>query len=66
MSERWGSPTFAAICNISAWAICPSTKAAIFLMDYAGQRRLKMLVRIDVRDAAEAPDFVAALDNAGL
>src|SRR5205085_11061817 len=46
---------------ISVGNLTEHKKAAIFLMDYAGQRRLKMLVRVEVKDAAEAPDLIAEL-----
>ena len=46
---------------ISVGNLTEHKKAAIFLMDYAGQRRLKILVRVEVKDAAEAPDLIAQL-----
>ena len=46
---------------ISVGNLTEHKKAAIFLMDYAGQRRLKMLVRVEVKDAADAPDLIAEL-----
>jgi len=40
-------------------------RVAIFLMDYARRRRLKLFARIEARDLAADPDLGAALDLAG-
>lgn len=40
-------------------------RVAIFLMDYARRRRLKLFARIEARDLAADPDLAAALDLAG-
>jgi len=38
-----------------------NNKAALFLMDYAQQRRLKILATIEVEDAADAPELIEKL-----
>jgi predicted pyridoxine 5'-phosphate oxidase superfamily flavin-nucleotide-binding protein len=46
---------------ISVGNLRKNKKAALFLMDYANRRRLKILARIEVRDADEAPELIAKL-----
>lgn len=46
---------------ISVGNLNANDKAALFLMDYANQRRLKILVRVDVKDASDAPELVEKL-----
>lgn len=43
---------------ISVGNLATNDKAAIFLMDYASQSRLKILVRVEVKDAADAPEII--------
>lgn len=43
---------------ISVGNLAANNKAALFLMDYVNQRRLKILATIDVKDAAEAPELI--------
>lgn len=50
---------------ISVGNIAANNKAALFLMDYAHQRRLKILCSVEVRDAADAPDLVEQLRTDG-
>lgn len=51
-----GNLQYISIGNLNA-----NDKAALFLMDYAHQRRLKLLVRVEVRDAVDAPELIAKL-----
>jgi uncharacterized protein len=46
---------------ISVGNLRQNDKAALFLMDYANRQRLKILARIEVRDAQEAPDLIKKL-----
>lgn len=46
---------------ISVGNLATNDKAAIFLMDYASQSRLKILVRVEVKDAADAPEIIQQL-----
>jgi len=46
---------------ISVGNLRQNKRAALFLMDYAHQRRLKLLVRIEVADAAQAPELIEKL-----
>lgn len=46
---------------ISVGNLHGNKRAALFLMDYANRRRLKILVRAEVKDAAEAPELIAKL-----
>jgi len=46
---------------ISVGNMRQNDKAALFLMDYANRQRLKILARIEVRDAEEAPDLIKKL-----
>lgn len=50
---------------ITVGNISEHKKAALFLMDYAGQRRLKMLVQVEVKDAADDPETIAKLTMPG-
>lgn len=43
---------------ISVGNLAANNKAALFLMDYVNQRRLKILATIDVKDTAEAPELI--------
>lgn len=36
-------------------------KVALFLMDYANRRRLKILAKVEVKDASEAPELIEKL-----
>ena len=40
-------------------------RVSLFLMDYANRRRLKLFGRVSVTDAADAPDVLARLQDAG-
>ena len=46
---------------ISVGNLAASSKAALFLMDYPNQRRLKILVRAEVKDANHQPDLIEKL-----
>ena len=46
---------------ISVGNLRTNSKAALFLMDYANRRRLKMLATVDVFEASERPDLIAEL-----
>ena len=46
---------------ISVGNLAVNDRAALFLMDYVHQRRLKILARIEVKDAAETPDLIEKL-----
>lgn len=46
---------------ISVGNLKANDKAAIFLMDYAQQSRLKLLVRVEVKDAKDAPELIEKL-----
>lgn len=46
---------------ISVGNLKANDKAAIFLMDYAHQSRLKLLVRVEVKDAKDAPELIEKL-----
>lgn len=46
---------------ISVGNLAINIKAAIFLMDYASQRRLKILAEVEVYDAAARPDLIEKL-----
>ena len=48
---------------ISVGNLYANDKAALFLMDHARQRRLKVLVRVDVIDADDARDLIAKLQT---
>lgn len=50
---------------ISVGNLATNDKAALFLMDYASQSRLKILVRVEVRDAADAPEIIEKLTMPG-
>lgn len=39
-------------------------KSALFLMDYANQRRLKILAETEIKDAEEVPELIAKLKDA--
>jgi predicted pyridoxine 5'-phosphate oxidase superfamily flavin-nucleotide-binding protein len=43
---------------ISTGNLSVNDKAAIILMDYPNQRRLKILARTEIKDAAEVPDLI--------
>lgn len=43
---------------ISVGNLSGNDRAALFLMDYANQRRLKIIARVDVIDAADAPELI--------
>ena len=46
---------------ISVGNLGANDKAALFLMDYAHKARLKILVRVEVRDAKDAPEIMERL-----
>jgi len=46
---------------ISVGNLAANNKPALFLMDYAQQRRLKILATIEVKDAAEEPELIEKL-----
>ena len=46
---------------ISVGNIAADNRAALILMDYAGRRRLKMYVRVEIKDLKDAPDLAARL-----
>jgi len=46
---------------ISVGNLAANERAALFLMDYAQQRRLKMLVRVEVKDASDEPELIEEL-----
>jgi len=46
---------------ISVGNLKANDKAALFLMDYANKARLKLIVRVEVKDAQDAPDIVEKL-----
>jgi uncharacterized protein len=50
---------------ISVGNLNSNDRAALFLMDYARQRRLKLLVHVEVKDAAEVPDLITNLKADG-
>ena len=51
-----GNLQYISVGNLSA-----NNKAALFLMDYANQRRLKILATVEVKDAADAPELIEKL-----
>jgi predicted pyridoxine 5'-phosphate oxidase superfamily flavin-nucleotide-binding protein len=55
-----GNLQYISVGNLSA-----DNRAALFLMDYAHQRRLKLLLRAEVKDSAEVPDLIAKLQTPG-
>ncbi len=46
---------------ISVGNLSKNNRAALFLMDYANQRRLKILARIEVKDTKDAPELIEKL-----
>ena len=46
---------------ISVGNLSKNNRAALFFMDYANQRRLKILARIEVKDAKDAPELIEKL-----
>lgn len=46
---------------ISVGNLQKNKKAALFLMDYANQRRLKILAEVEIKDAANAPELLEKL-----
>lgn len=50
---------------ISVGNLSTNDKAALFLMDYANKSRLKILVRVEVRDAVEATEIIGKLTMPG-
>jgi predicted pyridoxine 5'-phosphate oxidase superfamily flavin-nucleotide-binding protein len=50
---------------ISVGNLRKNDKAALFLMDYATRRRLKILARVEVKDADEVPELIRALETPG-
>ena len=50
---------------ISVGNLSTNDKAALFLMDYANKSRLKILVRVEIRDAVEATEIIGKLTMPG-
>jgi predicted pyridoxine 5'-phosphate oxidase superfamily flavin-nucleotide-binding protein len=50
---------------ISVGNLKQNDKAALFLMDYANRQRLKILARVEVKDAKEAPKLTAQVTMPG-
>ena len=50
---------------ISVGNLAANNRVALFLMDYANRRRLKIFAEAEVRDAPDAPEFVEILGDAG-
>lgn len=50
---------------ISVGNLATHKKAALILMDHAAQRRLKILVQVEVKDAADDPETIAQLTMLG-
>ena len=46
---------------ISVGNLSKNNRAALFFMDYANQRRLKILARIEVKEAKDAPELIENL-----
>lgn len=46
---------------ISVGNLSKNNRAALFLMDYANQRRLKILASIEVKDTKDAPELIEKL-----
>lgn len=46
---------------ISVGNLRKNKKVALFLMDYANQRRLKILAEVETKDAAEVPELIEKL-----
>ena len=46
---------------ISVGNLSGNDRAALFLMDYANQRRLKVIARVDVMEAADAPELIETI-----
>ena len=46
---------------ISVGNLTVNDKAALFLMDYPNQTRLKILVRVEIKDAKDAPELIEKL-----
>lgn len=46
---------------ISVGNLRQNDKAALFLMDYANRQRLKILARVEVKDAQDAPELIEKL-----
>lgn len=51
-----GNLQYVSVGNLKA-----NNRAALFLMDYANQRRLKILARVEVTDASDAPELMERL-----
>lgn len=50
---------------ISVGNLASNNKAALILMDYVQQQRLKVLATVEVKDAAEAGELMQRLENPG-
>ncbi len=48
---------------ISVGNLRTNKKVALFLMDYANQRRLKILAETEVKDAADVPELIEKLED---
>lgn len=48
---------------ISVGNLQQNKKAALFLMDYANQRRLKILAEVEIKDASEVPKLIEKLED---
>lgn len=51
-----GNLQYISVGNLSA-----NKKVALFLMDYANRRRLKILASVEIKDAADAPELIEKL-----
>jgi len=49
---------------ISVGNLSKNKRVALFLMDYANQRRLKVLAEAEIKDASEAPELIEKLRTA--
>ena len=50
---------------ISVGNLAANDRAALFLMDYPNQARLKLIVRVEVKDAKNAPEIIEKLTMPG-
>lgn len=48
---------------ISVGNLSKNNRAALILMDYANRQRLKIFARVEVAEAADAPELMAKLEN---
>jgi predicted pyridoxine 5'-phosphate oxidase superfamily flavin-nucleotide-binding protein len=50
---------------ISTGNLSVNDRAALILMDYPNQQRLKILARVEIKDATDAPDLIQKLEMPG-